>query len=324
MQKSSEQEVGLVTNGGPSRKRKADEVDADSSDENVDLAIPNGGRKRKADEDLDLTDGGDGEGRKKTKGPPGQSPPLRAMRGFVPAFTDDAQTTLESENLPTLDAPSAGPDVATTNAPPSAIPTDLQSEPALPPINESEWAAFEADIAPFTNPQSSLKLNPHATITTTGVITAAPLSASELSAQRAAAEEAERKRNRGISREEEAEAEKEEEGRRMEEEFEVQEEMEARVRRLRERREMLRRPVAIAERAAGAEERAGGGDGQAGDPDGARVVAEAEVDAQAEEAVGPPKDINGASVSAEHADKDDEEEQEDDIDIDEFDEWGLR
>ncbi|KAK5103783.1 hypothetical protein LTS08_003203 [Lithohypha guttulata] len=94
--------------------------------------------------------------------------------------------------------------------------------PLVPPIDEDEWAAFEKEVAPLTQPSYAAG----------ATIEAAPVSAADLADRQ--------KQNSVEQREDEAEVEKEEESNRMFEEFEVMEEMEDRVNRLRARREALR------------------------------------------------------------------------------------
>jgi zinc finger protein 830 len=238
------------------RKRKAEDLDEedgegdgdrdaqgrrDGSEEVQREMRTSTGRKRKAeevDDDNDLQDNGKrvayggAEGMKKTKNLPGQSSSSRPLPGFIPASTDDPQSTPEPQNTTTpveqrtgqqsvLDDASAQPD---DQPAPSTAPVPPTQAPAAPAVDEDEWAAFEADIAPLAHaPNSSSAAN--------ATISAGPISASDLAAQIAADE----RQAKGRSREEEAEAEREDEGRRMEEEFEVQEEMEGRVRRLRDR-----------------------------------------------------------------------------------------
>ncbi|OQV02682.1 hypothetical protein CLAIMM_07833 [Cladophialophora immunda] len=98
------------------------------------------------------------------------------------------------------------------------------SQPAT--VDEDEWAAFEREVAPLAAAQPNY---------TSATITAAPVTTAQLKAQ----EEEDRRRKL----ETEADDEKEDEERRIEEEFDVMEEMEERVRKLREKRDALRRGV---------------------------------------------------------------------------------
>lgn len=270
------------------KKRKADEVDADRADAGRDddhggaefRSINGGGsRKRKATDQAGDESGGDGRKRTKNQESSSQS----VMDGFVPASTS-ADHSVEQ---PTVEQSRVDVQGATTrNGTPLPLTSEAEPLPTDPPapiptINEDEWAAFEADIAPLTqNPQPS-NLNPNI-----NTITAAPISASELAAQKEAT-------NKKLSREEEAEAEREDEGRRLAEEFEVQEEMEERVRKLRERREMLRLQVR---------------DDQKEDQGLVPI-----------DAVGQGKEVDGGRLQNNQEEGDDEDDEEDDPD-----EWGFR
>jgi zinc finger protein 830 len=121
------------------------------------------------------------------------------------------------------------------------LPGFVRSEPAVPEptpsppaaaINEDEWAAFSAEVAPLVASQPSY---------TDATINVAPISAAELAAQ----QQAESRSRRDM----EAEVEKEESEQRLADEFDMMEEMEERVRRLKEKREALRtsRPNSTAE-----------------------------------------------------------------------------
>lgn len=110
---------------------------------------------------------------------------------------------------------------------PQPTPTPSPTPNSRPPINEDEWAAFEAEIAPLALAHEQAADYANATIS------AAPISATEIAAQQAASSGRSR-------RDEEAEDEKEESEQRLADEFDVMEEMEERVRRLKEKREALR------------------------------------------------------------------------------------
>ena len=113
----------------------------------------------------------------------------------------------------------------------AAVPP-AQPRPAgkQPDIDEAEWAAFEAEVvnAPAAGPAAGYSAD--------AVISAAPVTASELAAR---SEEEERDRRRAAA-DVEMEDEREEATRALETEFEEMEELEARVRRLKEKREALR------------------------------------------------------------------------------------
>ena len=129
--------------------------------------------------------------------------------------------------------PSANPglpagffDPSVKGAPPSSA-----TQPAIPAIDEDEWAAFERDVA--TPPPGASAI---AALTAAATITAAPLTAAEIAAK--SREEASTQAKE--QREAELEGEKEDAARRLEEEFDDMEELEERVRRLRQKREEIR------------------------------------------------------------------------------------
>ena len=127
------------------------------------------------------------------------------------------------------DDPSVEPDAI---VPPAVVsttaPVQPPAAPSNPAVDEDEWAAFEADIAPLASAPPSAEAPDYSAAT----ISAAPLSAAQLAEQ-----QAEDKRKQ---QELTAEDEQEDERGRMEEEFEIMEEMEERVRKLKEMREKLR------------------------------------------------------------------------------------
>ncbi|KAI9795918.1 MAG: hypothetical protein M1835_004947 [Candelina submexicana] len=225
-------------------------------------------KKRKADD----RDGEEVEGRKKTKGV-GKANGLPA--GFFDEGPDGANSRHDEAEVakpeePTQDeaiertadtvapqlqaerssAPALPPDFFDSSSAP--LPTVPKSPPLNPtPIDESEWAAFERDIASPAPASPTIPSALHASAT----ISAAPLSAAELAAR--SAEEANlQKKDRKAA---EIEAEKEDAARQLDEEFDEMEELENRVRRLREKREALRRRKGESE---------GAGEGVGGDERG--------------------------------------------------------
>ena len=195
----------------------------------------NGTRKRKADDE-------DEDSRKKTK-------PVEGLPdGFfdesinardVKADVDPAPESVEEE--PHEEPALAEPALAEQQAHSSGLPAGFfDPSPKAPPapttaIDEDEWAAFERDIA--TPPPQPLAA-PSA-LTATATISAAPLTAAELAA-RSREEASTQTKER---REAELEGEREDAALRLEEEFEEMEGLEERVRRLREKREELRKRI---------------------------------------------------------------------------------
>lgn len=117
---------------------------------------------------------------------------------------------------------------------PSRPATPLKQSPSLPTgipptVDESEWAAFEADIAATAT---------EAPDPSAGVIEAKPISAADLQKETREA----RKEKAELDLEEE----KEDAARKMEVELEEMEGLEERVKKLRERREALRKKESVA------------------------------------------------------------------------------
>lgn len=310
------------------RKRKADPVDLDEREDDAheEAGPTNGGRKRKAEAEVDEDEAMDG--RKKTKNQPSPAPslspsPSRPMDGLLPASVEDASSALAVEAKPVPDAQSTEEQEhsATVSEPNPQAPlaaaldtsyTQLPSSTiSASAINEDEWAAFEREVLPLALPNQTpappSRTHPsNAAIVT---ITAGPISASDVAAQKAAPDE---RTARYRSREEEAEAEREDEGRRLQDEFEVQEEMEERVRRLRERRDQIRLG------------RVGGGSGDGAG--GMMEIIEARLRPEGREADGNGGGGGGGNAASQEnieiENKDEPGELEDDLD--EFDAWGLQ
>jgi zinc finger protein 830 len=182
-------------------------------------AAPNvdGNKKRKASDDEDTT-------RKRTK-----------AAGGLPEGFFDAEQEQESE-APAVQFPPKNEiripsRPATPLKPAEAKPTEVI--PKISEVNEDEWAAFEADIAAAEVPA--------ATSYTEGVISAPAMSAAELAAKEKE-EENKRKRER---LEAELEGDKEDAARKLEDEFEEMEGLEQRVKKLREKREALRKKESV-------------------------------------------------------------------------------
>ncbi|KAJ9138792.1 hypothetical protein NKR19_g7681 [Coniochaeta hoffmannii] len=160
---------------------------------------------------------------------PANRSPLRlhretaAVAGFVPATGGMPAISTSSLTAP---PPLSRTDAASTGA---AVGRNAQD------IDEAEWAAFEADLLHSnTNGASSRPGIPAAPAD--AVISAPVMTADEIAAK-SAEEERERRR---LTADIDLDNEKEDATRALEEEFEEMEELEARVRRLKERREALR------------------------------------------------------------------------------------
>ena len=108
-----------------------------------------------------------------------------------------------------------------------------ETKPPSEPVNEDEWAAFERDIAKSESPRpptNSTALN------ATADIAAAPTTSESSNVQPEGDPGVQRKERR----EAETEGEREDATRALEEEFDEMEDLEARIKRLREKREELR------------------------------------------------------------------------------------
>ena len=215
-----------------------------------------GGRKRKAD-DYEDDEGTDHDGDVNVDGA-GENEPARRRRrkkevhddgrssvpdGFFDEEEDGREGGLDARQEPSqTQQPQTSPAAIPSAA---ALPADFFDDvnnsnttgtiklTPTPDINESEWAAFEADIALVTPKPSTSVLTAPSTISAPAMSAADLLSANRDDAP--AVKEAEM----------EAAAEKEDAARRLEEEFEEMEGLEERVRRLREKRERLRSKTII-------------------------------------------------------------------------------
>ena len=153
----------------------------------------------------------------------------RPLNGFLPEgfFEAGSNTVADTSKLPSptteIQIPSRP---ATPSKPVEEIPKRLE-----PIIDEDEWAAFEADIAAADTPA----------IDNDAVISAPAMTAAELEKKSAEEDYAQRKERQ----EAELEGDKEDAARKMEEDLEEMEGLEARVKRLREKREELRRKESL-------------------------------------------------------------------------------
>lgn len=161
-----------------------------------------------------------------TTGTPMSTTPKSAPIGRSPLIPD-APTGSQPQGASAALSTATGTQPAPTAAAPAA--------PA--PIDEDEWAAFEADLVHGAAAQTSTtKPAAAALLDGDAVISAPVMSAAEVAAKSEEEEQAKRRALVDIQIEDE----KEDATRALETEFEVMEELEARARRLRERREALR------------------------------------------------------------------------------------
>ncbi|EGO54730.1 hypothetical protein NEUTE1DRAFT_88327 [Neurospora tetrasperma FGSC 2508] len=183
-----------------------------------------------------------------------------------PATPADATTTPKSAGGPLRpfsqlseqqkSQPSTSQSTFTTTSAPTPTSADAPQAPQAPAVDDDLWASFEADLlaTPSNKPPAAAAL--------TGgeaVISAAPVSAAQAAAAKSHDEEQSLRR---AAKDMEIEDEREEATRALETEFEVMEELEARARRLRERREALRAGRKLGGAGQGAETGAGVGQGE--------------------------------------------------------------
>lgn len=228
----------VVAGLAPQQKRKHDDDDGD-----VDMTEDAIRRKRskadmsKSSQPPDVEGGKDSRdqnltpprGTRRTSTTPSQGigmqipsrPATPAHRSNSTASTPSAVVTSQSGGA-TATLPSRQPSMLATEK------GDAKPASAAPDVDESEWAAFEADIAAVSAPYDD-----------DAVISAPAMNAEEAAAAVKAEEEAAEQRRSQVDVD--LEDEKEEAKRALEEEFEEMEELEARVQRLKEKREALRK-----------------------------------------------------------------------------------
>ncbi|KAI2780416.1 hypothetical protein F4815DRAFT_149566 [Daldinia loculata] len=252
----TEQPQAVSSTDGGNGKRKLDDVDEGMSDADGDAeeAI----RKKRSKPDLALSTSTGGEKRqsppevsRRTSHPPVQgveiaipsrpatpaassspatSTPKGAPVGRSPLIDSETTSTSTPSNLPistqSLSVPSSTTtSTTTTTAPP-------QAQPSNGAVDEAEWAAFEAELAAEPTPTSGPQ----------GYSADATISAPAMTAAQIAAksQEEENERRKHFVDAQIAD-EREDATRALEAEFEEMEELEGRVRRLKERREQLRK-----------------------------------------------------------------------------------
>ncbi|GJC98948.1 zinc finger protein 830-like protein [Colletotrichum higginsianum] len=217
--------------------------------------------KRKHDEDDDMDDEDAAESVRKKRNRANMSTPARLSAGESDRDLKDVTLTPPSLNRRTSTTPVQGVEIQIPSRPHTPAYKDgasSNSTPTVQPVgsslrergcgdigratewrgcgagsaggqvDEDEWAAFEADIAATTAPYAE------------DAVIAAPAMTAEETAAAAKTEEQEQEKRR-LAAEKDLLDEKEEAARALETEFEDMEELEARVRKLKEKREALRR-----------------------------------------------------------------------------------
>ncbi|KAJ5959415.1 uncharacterized protein N7479_006565 [Penicillium vulpinum] len=177
-------------------------------------------------------DSGDGVMRKKIR-----AAEVDALRSTSVALS--TENTPKEEGSGQVEDDVAGPEFPDNEQQETVEPAaDLAEEPTTQPpqdpstpIDEEAWAAFEREVAAQSD-------EPHAPVAVTAeaTISAAPVTAAELAAQQERS-----KASSARTRETEMEGEREDAARLLEEEFDEMDQLEERVRRLKEKREELRK-----------------------------------------------------------------------------------
>ncbi|RGP76120.1 coiled-coil 16 [Fusarium sporotrichioides] len=214
------------------QKRKHDDTEEAIDDGDGDIEMDDSRRKRNKTEDLE----GDHSREqnltpprltRRTSATPSQGIEMQIpSRPATPAYRDGSSGSTpggQTNNLTTQNG--------TTTLPsrrPSSLVTDERQAATSASVDEAEWAAFEADIAATTAPYDEGAVISAPAMTTEEVTAAEALKEAEVEKQRAQVDA-------------DLDDEKEEATRALEEEFEEMEELEARVRRLKEKREALRK-----------------------------------------------------------------------------------
>lgn len=159
-------------------------------------------------------------------------------KGVPAGFFDDGLTGEEAIDLPPNELDTAqqeeGQREAQQLGPIPSHTSNIPTQPSQPPSNEADAAELDAFIKEMEEtPAPETALRP---FLSGAAIEAAPMTAAEIAAQAREEQSAHRSR-----RDEELEAEKEDAARQLEDEFDEMEGLEERIRKLREKREALRK-----------------------------------------------------------------------------------
>ncbi|KLO85279.1 uncharacterized protein LW93_13883 [Fusarium fujikuroi] len=221
-----------------SQKRRHDDNEEAIDDKDGDVEMDDGRRKRNKANGVDRDGDGDGDNKDQTLTPPRltrrtSATPSQGVeiqipsRPATPAHRDGSSASTPGVQLNNLTSQSATASLPSRQASSLTTGERLTSAAAIA-VDEAEWAAFEADIAATT-----------ATYDEDATISAPAMTAEEAAAADAQKEEEAEKRR--AQADVDLEDEKEEATRALEEEFEEMEELEARVKRLKDKREALRK-----------------------------------------------------------------------------------
>ncbi|KAI1374427.1 hypothetical protein F4677DRAFT_167254 [Hypoxylon crocopeplum] len=216
------------------------------------------------------------------------STPKAAPVGRSPLMGSDANNTPPNTSVPSAQATSFPISTQPLAAKSSTMPTTNNTQPATTSVDEAEWAAFEAEMAVAAANEDPASAS--ASYSADATISAPAMTAEQLAAK-SQEEESERRKHLWDAQ---MADEREDATRALEAEFEEMEELEGRVRRLKERREELRKGSVANLRATAAEEDV--------------VMAKAPPVPEAADG----KENRIADVNEEDDDEDDDEEDEDD------------
>ncbi|KAJ4270552.1 hypothetical protein NW762_002240 [Fusarium torreyae] len=230
------------------QKRKHDDNEEAIDDRDGDVEMEDVARRKR-----NKTDAAEGEGDKDAKDQNLTPPRLTRRTSTTPSQGVEIQipsrpATPAHRDGSSASTPGGQPNNLTSQSATASLPsrrhsslaTDERPASTAAAVDEAEWAAFEADIAATTVPYDE-----------DAIISAPAMTAEEAAA--ADAEKEEEAEKRRAQADVDLEDEKEEATRALEEEFEEMEELEARVRRLKEKREALRKRGESFSQEAGAE-----------------------------------------------------------------------
>ncbi|KAI5459377.1 hypothetical protein BGZ63DRAFT_360865 [Mariannaea sp. PMI_226] len=215
------------------KRKHDDEEEAEERDENGDIEVEEAMRRKRSKPDMVISvDDSDKDHTstpprlaRRTSATPSHGVELQIpSRPATPAHRDGSSVSTPGSHA----LASQSGTISQPSRRPSSLATDDRTNAPTTQVDEAEWAAFEADIAETSAPYDE-----------DATISAPAMTTEEVAAAEVAREqEAEKRRAQADV---DLEDEKEEATRALEEEFEEMEELEARVRRLKEKREALRK-----------------------------------------------------------------------------------
>lgn len=236
--------------GAQSNKRKLDD-DEDMAD---DVTVEEAMRRKRSRSEMVAADQADDEETPKSSDNKPTTPPLTRRQSGTPAVGVEMRIpsrpatpvalregSASTSGMSTVTTPKAAPVGRSPLIPqdagmaklPQQAPTSAKPSDTSVPVDDDVWAAFEADLVHGANKSPAVA----GFANSEAVISAPAMSATELAAK---SEEEDQEKRRTLA-DIQIEDEKEDATRALETEFEIMEELEARAKKLRERREALRR-----------------------------------------------------------------------------------